>query len=134
MLLGRLLWGQVQRDEQSSMGIGDSAVTLQLVRQLALHHQHAEAPMFRLDHVPGAVVLACADHDEVLPDACEWQEALARGRVSDEGTTTLVAAAAAVDFDSGTATSRAAGSAASRCGRRVRGVDLAIWLASKGSE
>lgn len=52
------------------------------------------ASMFRLDHVPGAVVLACADRDEVLPQACEWQQALARGRVSSEGATSLVAPAA----------------------------------------
>ncbi|MDN4614288.1 acyl-CoA thioesterase/BAAT N-terminal domain-containing protein [Leifsonia sp. F6_8S_P_1B] len=52
------------------------------------------ASMFRLDHVPGAVVLACAEHDEVLPEACSWQQALATGRVSANGSTSLVADAA----------------------------------------
>jgi hypothetical protein len=55
--------------------------------------------LFSLDHVPGPVVLACAEHDEVLPEACEWQRALASGRVPDEGfaaegSATLVADAA----------------------------------------
>jgi dienelactone hydrolase len=55
--------------------------------------------LFSLDHVPGPVVLACAEHDEVLPEACDWQRALASGRAPDEGfaaegSATLVADAA----------------------------------------
>jgi hypothetical protein len=50
--------------------------------------------LFRLDRVPGAVVLACAERDEVLPEACAWQRAVTADRVPAEGSASLVADAA----------------------------------------
>lgn len=42
-----------------------------------------------IDSVPGPVVMACGDRDEVLPSACDWQKALAATRSHRDGDATI---------------------------------------------